>query len=135
MVIARGGLKVAASKRALTLLEVLLGNFLFLLVILGMFGLLAGTLRLGENSDQWLRAENLAQQCLEQARNKAPEDLPTGKAPPQVVDIFRLEYEISPVDGFDPDKLKQVTVDVTWQSGARSLKLQRGLRICGLEDR
>lgn len=122
-------------KRGLSLLEVLLANFLFLLIILGIFGLLAGTLRLGENSDRWMVAEHHAQQCLERARNQALDDLPLGKAPPQRIDLFTLESEVVAVSGFDQDQLKQIWVEVSWQESGRQHKLRRGLRVCGLEDR
>ncbi len=122
-------------RRGLSLLEVLLANFLFLMIILGIFGLLAGTLRLGENSDRWLSAEHQAQQVLERARNQAPQDLVVGKAPPQKVDVFDIQSEITSVPGFEPDQLKQVSVQVSWQSDGRQHSLRRSLRVCGLEDR
>jgi Tfp pilus assembly protein PilV len=118
-------------RRGLSLLEVLLANFLFLMIILGIFGLLAGTLRLGENSDRWLLAEHHAQQCLERARNQALDDLPLGKAPTQKIDIFTLECEVTAVSGFDQDQLKQVSVQVSWHDH----QLRRSLRVCALEDR
>ena len=122
-------------RRGLTLLEVLLGNFMLLIVILAVFALLAGTLRLGESSEKALKAESYAQQMLERARAKAPEDLVVGTVPIAIYGEFSLRGQISEVTGFDADQLKQVSVEVSWTDNQKLHHLRRSLRVCGLEDR
>ena len=120
-------------RRGLSLLEVLLGNFLILLVILAVFALLAGTLRLGESSERRLQAEATAHQILETARNSPLQDLPMGTYT-YSVDSFEVESEIAPVADFDADQLREVRVKVKWRDSGRQQSLSRALRVCGLED-
>jgi len=121
-------------KRGLSLLEVLLGNFLILLVILAVFALLAGTLRLAESSERRLQAEATAQQILEAARNNSPKELPAGNYA-YSLDSFEVKAEIATVPDFDADQLKEVRVKVQWFDNGRQQSLCRVLRVCGLEDR
>ena len=118
-------------RRGLTLLEVLLGNFMLLIVILAAFALLAGTLRLGESSEKSLLAESYAQAALERARAKPPEELPSGALPAVVYGDFTVRTEVVGVTGFDPDQLKQISVEVRWSDKV----LRRSVRLAGLEDR
>jgi Tfp pilus assembly protein PilV len=118
-------------RRGLTLLEVLLGNFMLLIVILAAFALLAGTLRVGESSEKALQAESYAQSFLERSRAKPPEELPSGTVPAAVYGDFTVRGQVSEVSGFDPDQLKLVSVEVRWSDRV----LRRSVRVCGLEDR
>lgn len=118
-------------RRGLTLLEVLLGNFMLLIVILAVFALLAGTLRLGESSERALQAESYAQFFLERTRAKPPDELVVGAVPAVIYGDFSVRGQISAVSGFDADQLKQVSVEVRWGDKV----LRRSVRVCGLEDR
>lgn len=118
-------------RRGLTLLEVLLGNFMLLIVILAAFSLLAGTLRVGESSEKALQAESYAQSFLERMRSRPPEEIATGAVAAAVYGDYTVRGEVREVTGFDADQLKQVSVEVRWSNKV----LRRSVRVCGLEDR
>lgn len=117
-------------RRGLSLMEVVIAGFLFLLVALAMFALLSGSLRLGHNAELRLQAEHYAQEALESGRSQPVDSLTPGPRGAERQGEFERVVEVREIR----PGLKEIQVTVRWKDEQRPLQLSRSLRVSGVED-
>lgn len=105
----------------LTLAETIIASCLLGLVVLAIFNLLPTSLMAMRQAEQQIRADQIAQETLELARQLPYEDLAVGMPAPQPAAVheagvvFTPAVEIYQVSGTQVDEILRIRVVVDWR--------------------
>ena len=123
--------------RGLSLVEVIVGSFVFLAISLSLASLLPTLASQTNQSAAYFAADNLASTILAQARQSAPANVIA--SPPAALKassagiLFSSTVSVLPVPGYAPVDLCEVQVQVQWtdpKGGAAPRVLRRKRWVC-----
>lgn len=122
-------------KRGLSLIEVIVSTTLLGVLgsILLLFFLSTAQPRREANHREY--ALCLASQRLEEAKSQSAQLLPPGTYPPDTTISgdgcpFQVSLTVQKVDGFTPEELRQLVVQVTWKEKKRPLLVEQSRYAC-----
>lgn len=112
--------------------ETLVGIFLLALVLTALFNLIPTTILANRHGSQKIQADNLAQTTLAQIRTTPFDQLLVGSSQTRpAVKVENVSYiakvDINGPPHGDPDRLKVVSVEVSWTMGSRVRKVSHEL--------